>query len=54
MKNDEEPIEVEVKTTDTVNKAVSVAADTICVAQAILVVRKVVLAGLKAVRNYRA
>ena len=54
MKNDEEPIEVEVKTTSTANKAVNVAADTICVAQAILVVRKVVLAGMKAFRNYRA
>ena len=54
MDKNEEPIEVEVKTTSTANKAVNVAADTICVAQAILVVRKVVLAGMKAFRNYRA
>lgn len=52
MSNEETP-DVEVKTTSTSTKVVNVAADTICVAQAILVVRKVVLAGLKAVRNYR-
>jgi hypothetical protein len=52
MSNEKTP-EVEVKTTSTANKVVNVAADTICVAQAVLVVRKVVLAGLKAIRNYR-
>lgn len=52
MKNDETP-EVEVKTTSNVEKTISVVTDTVCVVQGALVVRKVVLAALKAIRNYR-
>lgn len=52
MSNEETP-EVPVKTTSNVEKTVTAVTDTICVVNAIIVVRKVVLAGLKLVRNYR-
>ena len=52
MKNDETP-EVEIKTTSNVEKTISAVTDTVCVVQAVIVVRKLVLAGLRVVRNYR-
>jgi len=52
MSNEETP-EVPVKKSSNVEKTITAVTDTVCVVQAVIVVRKLVLAGLKVVRNYR-